>query len=1106
MNRRVFLFFLMISLMSTFILAQSRSVQLINGYAKIIEIQGSAKELYILDRGFLSYRGNDKSWQVSASDGSESITWRSATVPADAEDRVTFAFGAVFSIGDLGRFELLMNDRKLMNFSGSIEGDQNWTEGDISFKFDFLRSSRNHAAGVAYLTVPVGMLTPGEPVEFTVRGLNDNNNSSFILNDNPWVAEDPNIQPTVNPHTIPTIEPVTAQTLRYEGIQPMQVFNRPDDRQQQGLETLLSRGRVKPVELLTTEDENNALIWANERTIFRDEYTGAEVWKLTNSPYGVVRHAYSTILAWNANGSQLLFNTPFGPGSGLMDPWTGEIHQLEQPYSGIWSPIKPEVMYRSGEWNGKRAMVAYDWEQDKVLRGLAPIREDQVAQIHFPPSEDSKYIIWREGPQGRAPTFGFAATDGSLYRSISLTGDIIDEQSPVTFEEPAPQPGLDETRGGVHQQYFTRRPDHSVIIASNYIRPQEPMISLERIYTKDGELQYEGSNMSHQAWHPQGDYVIYLSYGSITALEPLTNKQRVVTTLTGTVDGHTSWTSHDPKWTAASFHSRGGGDIFRVSMGSDRSVIRLAGSNPINPAATAWDNYDFANLSPDGTKVLFMTSMSGSVNEYLVVAANPQAPTTSGKWTEDGYQLTIEPALSREIRGYRVYQTNRSGQDYQQIDFVSRSNTPIGSEENVSYLIEGVEPEDEMFYAVRAEEHSGLLSRYSKDVSVNKEPTAMIIEADEMEFTGFMQDFDPQNAGNMYYLFVPSYAPESSIAFNNTVASGNVWIRIAGNDVSFEVTAEDETIEFNDYNSDTWEWLNLGTLEGQVTLTSQSPGLHVDRIFITPDPGQEPVGRGLDYQPNTSFTQKTPGGIQAIAQSPFAVEVTWNPVRGSRYYNVHADDHPNFQPNQANLLYSPPEISRDEFPAEKEKRTIDWGLEPGSNLYYKVVAIDYDGNASQASEAVEVETPELEQVYIELEYDSTSNPEADEPLLLEKDQSIELTFEVPAEGDYVFWHKWRADSGDGIRLQADFNEEQTYNMYQSYDLSGLYGDALSEELIWNRFAFRNANAGSKEEHGVLRLEPGTNKLILTTNGPIYLDQLIITNDHSIVPDGKISTF
>ena len=56
------------------------------------------------------------------------------------------------------------------------------------------------------------------------------------------------------------------------------------------------------------------------------------------------------------------------------------------------------------------------------------------------------------------------------------------------------------------------------------------------------------------------------------------------------------------------------------------------------------------------------------------------------------------------------------------------------------------------------------------------------------------------------------------------------------------------------------------------------------------------------------------------------------------HYNVYASTSPNVEPSLADLVGSP-----------KAARFVDWGLEPGSTVYYRVTAVDRQGNESAAS-------------------------------------------------------------------------------------------------------------------------------------------------------------
>ncbi|MCL2648552.1 MAG: hypothetical protein FWD61_16360, partial [Phycisphaerales bacterium] len=110
----------------------------------------------------------------------------------------------------------------------------------------------------------------------------------------------------------------TVDSLQYDGQGPWEFHNRAN--KGQGLDTLASRGRVRPFDLLVTKSPPEVLppsrngVIGSVRTIFRDLYTGAEVWRLTSSTSGTDSHAGSNG-NWNANGRLIRFSG----GNMLMD-------------------------------------------------------------------------------------------------------------------------------------------------------------------------------------------------------------------------------------------------------------------------------------------------------------------------------------------------------------------------------------------------------------------------------------------------------------------------------------------------------------------------------------------------------------------------------------------------------------------------------------------------------------------------------------------------------------------------------------------------------------------------------------------------------------------
>ncbi|MCL2648626.1 MAG: hypothetical protein FWD61_16750, partial [Phycisphaerales bacterium] len=832
------------------------------------------------------------------------------------------------------------------------------------------------------------------------------------------------------------------------------------------------------------------------------------VWRLTSSTSGTDSHAGSNG-NWNANGRLIRFSG----GNMLMDQ---ESCALEVPTQtvGLWSPSEPYIMFYNGVSDGVRGVWVCDVLQQKVLRGIGPLVKGAGAITSV--SEDGQWVSWLEGQQDLARRFGIAKTDGSLYRSIRWDGGVVAEQSPATTTLPPPTTAGDSNvRGGMHGIRFTRSPNNilKTSLISDLVTDKATQT---HFFNTDGKVIEMTRLLSHAADGPDGKSHIYEDGDGISGRDLTTGRTWRVFQSKGRTEGHMHWTN-DPNWAECSWMGPIGWEILRLSMREDASVIRLCGVCPQDPKALTYQSMPFGILSPDGTKVMFMSSVLKSVNEYLVVAANPRVPRDlSGQWTSEGFKLTWAPGVpSRETKGYRIYRTDRSGQNYRQIAWVPMPEAAkLPYTEPISFVVPDVKKDEKVFFAVRAQEWSGLLSRYSNDIASDASmPVATYIEPELGAFTGFKQGFDPVNASDMYYLFVPIEGTECSVSFTNPNKDSQVWARICGDlpQVTFTVSGPEPWPRIPKAsmpaNPADWRWINLGKIPGKITLSSKSKGFKLDRIFMTSD-GSVPTGRGLDYPTEASPAPQMPTVVQSKPLTPFAAEVIWAAIPGVRYYNVYAADKADFIPAQANLLYSPPVGT---------ERIVDWGLKPGTQYYYKVTAVDYDGVASQASAAVAMTTPAITVQTVQVDYASGSggiiqaDPAASngKKVVLKPGESYTLKFHVPAEGDYVIWHQWRMDNSDWLTVPIELNERKE-SLREQYHLGSLYGKVISNEFVWSRYCV----GSQKGQESIYHLKAGeqTLKITLNATGPIgrvkefHLNKLIITNDQSFVPEGKLSIY
>ncbi|MCL2646373.1 MAG: fibronectin type III domain-containing protein [Phycisphaerales bacterium] len=898
--------------------------------------------------------------------------------------------------------------------------------------------------------------------------------------------------------------PTTLDSIQYDGQGPWLFLDRPI--KGQGLDTLVSRGRVRQSELVTMDHPPAALppmhdgVTGNVRTIFRDLYTGAEVWRLTDYINGSVGQG-----GWNPNGRFIRH------GDFLMEQescaWG-----LPAQMIGQFGPGNPYMTYFRGPYKGQVAAWAYDMMKREAYLIGPPASKGQMWGGITSISPDGQWVCWLEGTQDLARRVGVAKTDGSMYRSIRWDGGIVHEQSPATMTPPpASKEGDSDLRGGFHYVSFTRSPDNVVMGSIN--GPLGDSLAPNRLYFLDvnGKLVNKTPPMSHGASSPDGKSQIFERGDGVSGRDMATEQEYRVFSSKGRTEGHTSWAGLQ-NWAEASWMGPVGWEILRLSTRGDRSVIRLCGVCSQDPQALTYNSMPFGVLSPDGTKVKFLSSLTNSINAYLVVAANPQAPQKlTGQWTTEGgggFKLTWTPAkVSRETKGYRIYKTDRSGQNYRQVGWVETPEGKFPCTDPMSFVVPGVKQGEKAFFAVRAQEWSGLLSRYSNDVASEAGASvAAYVEPESCEFSGFMQGFDPVNAGNMYYVFVPTAITKCEVSFKNPNKDAVVWARVGSADgANVGFTVNGTAIPAKTYAD--WTWVNLGKLSGEIKLSSESKGFKLNRFFVTSD-GSTPTGRGLDYPTEASFTPPVPANVQAKPQSPFAAEVTWAAIPGVRYYNVYAADKPDFVPAQANLLYSPPVDERG------TERVVDWGLKPGTQYYYKVVAVNYDGVVSQPSSAIAVATPAITVQTVNVDYATgTGGTIKDDPkasngkmVVLKPNETLTVKFNVPVDGDYVIWHQWRMDKSDRTTVHIELNDKKE-NHIEWYHMGLLYGNLISKEFLWSRYSVWI----KKGTEGIYSLKAGENtiKITLIPGGRVNeldLNKLIITNDQSFIPDGKLCIY
>ncbi len=121
----------------------------------------------------------------------------------------------------------------------------------------------------------------------------------------------------------------------------------------------------------------------------------------------------------------------------------------------------------------------------------------------------------------------------------------------------------------------------------------------------------------------------------------------------------------------------------------------------------SWDSNTYSRISPDATKIAYMCDMLGDTDVYVALTRRPEAPRNL-TLARDGSRVRLHwepPPVAREIAGYNVYRSRESGQGYRRVN-----RERIASHEFVD-----APPAGPAFYAVAAEEHSGLEGLYSTE-------------------------------------------------------------------------------------------------------------------------------------------------------------------------------------------------------------------------------------------------------------------------------------------------------------------------------------------------------------------------------------------------------
>ena len=369
----------------------------------------------------------------------------------------------------------------------------------------------------------------------------------------------------------------------------------------------------------------------------------------------------------------------------------------------------------------------------------------------------------------------------------------------------------------------------------------------------------------------------------------------------------------------------------------------------------SWDSNTYSRISPDATKIAYMCDMLGDTDVYVAVTRRPEAPRNlTGRREGGAVRLTWEPpAVAREIAGYNVYRTDESGRGYRRVN-----GKRIGATEFVD-----TPPSGRAFYAVAAEEHSGLEGLYSNEAALGEARRYRIYaEPEEGELSPPLRQHFEGGCTNSRCARVWKESAEETTGRAKLRVSAPaagpyyVWARAkqGGGLTCRAGTAEVKVRAV----SAAWEWarseqpLALAAGMQELVIKSADDGLCLDLLMLTSDPADRPQAVD-DRDPAPAPV----GGLRVAEATPQQVRLAWaaSAEPDLDHYSLYVGGKPDFAPDNASLLTS-----------GRGTEGLDWGFRAGSSLYYKVLAVNKRG-AGSVPATVRADIPPMPTATVELD-------------------------------------------------------------------------------------------------------------------------------------------
>lgn len=824
----------------------------------------------------------------------------------------------------------------------------------------------------------------------------------------------------------------------------------------QGLAALAARHGLKPYDMLGGDGR-----WQTERVIFTDLVTGATVYRLTNDPFADELSYFKG--NFTADGSTVIFrrrpgmwesSTPtHGPmamrsdGTGLRAVFRdfGLVRRLNASFTD------PGLCFGTGD---ETTLAAFDVRRGKLDHVIAKLAGQPW---HLKVSLDGRYVMGRGKLSTGVNGLWIYSVDGSERYEIAVPESIHDSYQFV----PGQKKIMYWYEGKFYDEGFVQRDFDGGRLAKIGVRFDwnHGDCGFDRGAHCEGYItRTDGSTWQPMEWlckaDPKAEYYD----------DP------------ADYNGYLTWRPKDELWAYAT----------RILARPYLSELQLMALEPVPGDVAQRCRVCYTNLhrgaaldnpeaSPDGTKVLFNSTMLGSCSIYMVVAKWPEPPTNvTARRGDVGVVLSWQPARHHaETRGYRVYRADNSGA-------VPAELTPEPVEAT-TFTDPDAPAGRPWFYLVTAQEWSGLESRPSAEIAVlplngPALDTVTYVEAETGTHGPEVWKAYHGSASDLSYLWDRRHGAAGVVTVPVSVPRAgayHLWLRacsLSGRPVTFAARVA-ETRCHATCSGNAWTWLALSAAValpeggGEVEVTVSAYGGAVDVLALTTG---DRVPSDAPRLPGFGGAVLSVDGLKAEAAGPFAVRVSWNPVASPRlhHYNLYQGSEAGFRPSAATLVASP------DGPGY-----VDWSLPPGATVYYRVGAVDMNGKEVLSS-AVQVTTAPLAITRADL---ALKEPEGSA-----RPRVSTCGFEVPAPGKYVVWLKLQRGKGEGSYLDLDLDARQKATW--TIQLDGL------SETPWFRY----------NEFAVFELTAGRHTLTVRNSTPHVVTAALITNDLSFAAAGHVN--